>query len=265
MRNFLPLLLMSILLIAGFREVLKWTPNETYIPTVEAAAYSLDPSIEELINSSSPVNEKYEAPKDVTKFGPYTLYEVCMYKMIAIEGIVLDDYYCAAGYRTFGIGCVADTPEEKKLIASGLTYHKVREHLEKEWTKMIDLVERDAPKQYKKHEKAALAMLFLSIGYERFWAKNKKHRHGYENGLGIPRSTWLKQCNYKSSSTGKYVRSEHIYSSKRFEVDLFFNNKMEVVKQAEKFRKSAILHQKRLKVWSNLSEAVYTPLRRWLA
>ena len=181
-----------------------------------------------------------------------------MYKFIATEGIVLDMYSCAAGYRTFGIGCVADTPEEKALVRSGLTYPKVRKHLEEEWTKMMNLVERDAPKQYNQQQKAALAMLFLSIGYERFWDKNKNLKLAYKNGAGIPESRWLKQCNYKSTKTGKYVRSENLYRSKKFEVALFKGDVDFIVESTKRFKKDAIQIQKRLQIWSPPSNSTST-------
>ena len=231
------------------------------IPTAEG---SMPYSMALPVDTATAKIPKISAAKE---YGNYTLYEACMYKFIAIEGIVLDNYYCSAGYKTFGIGCVNDTPEENKLIKSGLTYEKVRTHLEKEFLRTMDLVERDAPRLYKKHEKAALAMLFLSIGYERFWKKNQSSWEGYKRGQGFPEWKWLRQCNYKSSKTGKYVRSEHIYGSKKFEVALFNGRNQEVGRMAERFKKDATYLQKKLKIWSakKLSEVCYTPLWHSLA
>ena len=268
--QFLPCLSLLVVATAIMSDLGNWisttstppTENSTPIPTAEAS----------LVNDPCKITEPVITDKsspEVTKFGQYTLYEVCMYKFIAIEGIVLNTYTCAAGYKTFGIGCVADTPEEKELIRSGLTYEKVRKHLEKEFLNTIDLVERDAPGLYKQNEKAALAMLFLSIGYERFWKKNQSSWSGYKKGEGIPERTWLKQCNYKSISTGKWVRSDHIYSSKKFEVNLFFNRKNKVESQATVFRQQAIILQNKLKdkLWGPkaLSSVFYTPLLRSLS
>jgi len=188
------------------------------------------------------------------KFGKYTLYEVAMYKFIATEGIVLDRYTCDAGYKTFGIGCVNDTPEEEKLIKSGLTYEKVRAHLETEYLKMMERIEKDAPELYKKHEKAALAMLFLSIGYERFWKKNAYLKPSYRLGLGIPINTWLKQCNYKNRK-GKWVRSENLYRSKVFETALYKGDVKTVLNSTKRFHSDAITIQKRLDIWRSKQQS----------
>lgn len=270
--QFLPCLSLLVVATAIMSDLSNWisttstppTENSTPIPTAEAAL------VNEPYKITEPVITDKSTP-EVTKFGRYTLYEVCMYKFIAIEGIVLDKYICDAGYKTFGIGCVNDTPEEQALINSGLTYEKVRKHLEKEFLKIIDLVEHDAPGLYRQNEKAALAMLFMSIGYERFWAKNKASWNGYKKGEGIPERTWLKQCNYKCATTGKWVRSDHIYSSKKFEVNLFFNRKNKVESQATVFRQQAIILQNKLKdkhkLWGAkaLSSVFYTPLLRSLS
>lgn len=183
------------------------------------------------------------------QFGEYTLYQATIFKYLAVEGLVLEEYECAAGYKTFGVGCVVDTPEEEALVASGLTYEKVITHLTNEHMNMVARVEKDAPKKYNKRQKYALAMLYLSIGYERFWKKNQKLRRAYEEGHGIPERTWLKQCNYLSKKTGKYVRSEHLYRSKQFEVALFKGNEKELIKRIEAYKKAAIKLQKNHKVW----------------
>lgn len=193
------------------------------------------------------------------RFGKYTLYEVCMYKFIATEGIVLNMYNCAAGYKTFGIGCVADTPEEEQLVASGLTYDKVRKHLEKEYLKMMERVEEDAPGLYQKHQKAALAMLFLSIGYERFWKKNAYLKPSYRLGMGIPSKNWLRQCNYKTPQ-GRWVKSKNLERSKAFEVALFNGDIKSVLNSTKRFHTDAIIIQKKLSIWSSQSKSGSTLL-----
>lgn len=192
-----------------------------------------------------------EAPKEDVdeQFGEYTLYQATIFKYLAVEGLILEEYECDAGYRTFGVGCVVDTPEEEKLIQSGLTYEKVIKHLTNEHMKMVERVEKDAPKKYNKRQKYALAMLYLSIGYERFWKKNQKLRRAYEEGHGIPERTWLRQCNYRSKKTGKYVRSEHLFRSKQFEVALFKGDEPELIERITAYKKVAIKLQKNHKVW----------------
>lgn len=183
------------------------------------------------------------------KFGNHTLYQATVFKYLAVEGLILDEYECAAGYRTFGIGCVVDTPEEEELVRSGVTYEKAVKHLMDEHLKMVQRVEKDAPGMYNRRQKYALAMLYLSIGYERFWKKNQRLRRAYEEGHGIPERTWLKQCNYLSKKTGKYVRSEHLYRSKQFEVALFKGNEKELIKRIEAYKKVATKLQETNKVW----------------
>lgn len=183
-----------------------------------------------------------------SKFGEYTLYQVTMFKYIAVEGIILEEYKCDAGYRTFGIGCVIDTPEEEVMVAEGFTYEEAKKHLEREHLKMVHRIEKDAPNKYNLQQKYALSMLFLSTGYERFWKKNLKFKAGYLAGKGIPENRWIRMCHYKKPN-GQIVKSKHLEKSKRFEIALFNNDLDTLLPLVEEYKQAAIKHQKKLGVW----------------
>jgi len=165
------------------------------------------------------------------------IYKACIYKFVATEGIVLKPYVCAAGYATFGIGCVIDTDKER-LICIKPTIETVKEHLIFEWQSVVDGIEADAPNIYTIEQKAALAMLFMSIGKERFFSKNKSHFEGYKNGIGIPEKVWLSQVHYKSKKTGKWIKSKNLVLAKVFEFALFSGDTEKVLRMGKAYKKT---------------------------
>ena len=83
-----------------------------------------------------PLNQYNKTGKKVVKnsvmFGQYTLYQVFIFETIRREDYRAKPYRCPAGYLTCGIGCVIDSPKEKRFL-NGITYGEAKREVSQQF------------------------------------------------------------------------------------------------------------------------------------
>lgn len=155
------------------------------------------------------------------------------------EGLVLNEYECAAGHKTWGFGLRTDY----NPLPDSINYKIARESLEKKFIKYYNRVQKDYPHSvygFTRNQYLSFTLLIYRIGYSRF--KNSSVlKECIANS--DPTQEWVRWKYYTDPNTGSKIVNQRMLERCIFELNLYKGDFKYILEDERKFNIKKFLNR----------------------